>query len=32
MARELDHQVNIEQVKKRIMHHFEQLFEAKLVY
>jgi lipoyl(octanoyl) transferase len=32
MARELDQQVNIEQVKKRIMHHFEQLFEAKLVY
>jgi len=32
MERELDHQVNIEQVKKRIMHHFEQLFEAKLVY
>lgn len=32
MARELDHEVNIEQVKKRIMHHFEQLFEAKLVY
>jgi lipoyl(octanoyl) transferase len=32
MARELDQEVNIEQVKKRIMHHFEQLFEAKLVY
>lgn len=32
MARELDSVVDIDQVKKKIMYHFEQLFEAKLTY
>ena len=32
MARELQTEVDFEAVKKRIMYHFEQLFEAKLTY
>ena len=32
MAKELDTVIEIEEVKKKIMHHFEQLFEAKLTY
>ncbi len=32
MARELDAVVDIEEVKEKIIYHFEQLFEAKLTY